>query len=221
MIADPHLGPLAKVSPQTRAKLLALGAVRIYPRGQILLRDRAQADHLIIVQSGLVVAKVGTAPGRRLTSEVLGCGGLVGLMALAGVSERMASTYALTDVRVLAFDAERLRGLRHASLREGDESLDHVVMCLLGGAIRWLSQQLVDVALVPQPVRLRRLLLRFAPQFEDGRILLTHEQLGEALGAQRSTVSALLAAEVKAGRIRTGRGWVEIVDLEAVRLVSR
>ena len=41
------------------------------------------------------------------------------------------------------------------------------------------------------------------------------------LGAQRTTVTELLAAEVAAGRIVKGRGYVQIVDPAAMRAAAR
>lgn len=53
------------------------------------------------------------------------------------------------------------------------------------------------------------------------RVALTHAKLAEVLGAQRTTVTELLTAEVAAGRIVKARGYLQIVDLPAMRAAAR
>ena len=73
-------------------------------------------------------------------------------------------------------------------------------MGVLADTVRRLTNQLLDATLISQPVRLRRILLRLHRHYDDGRIALTHDDLAEMLGAQRTTVTELLAAEAAAGR---------------------
>lgn len=53
----------------------------------------------------------------------------------------------------------------------------------------------------------------------DGRVLTTHAELATHLGTAREVVSRTLGGWRKVGAIRTGRGWIEVVDGDA--LVSR
>jgi CRP/FNR family transcriptional regulator len=98
--------------------------------------------------------------------------------------------------------------------------VDQVVMAILADTVSRLTEQLAETALLSQAVRLRRVLLRLTRHYDGGRILLTQEQLAETLGAQRTTITELLRADVEAGWIETGRGYVRIVDRDALRAAS-
>jgi CRP-like cAMP-binding protein len=133
-------------------------------------------------------------------------------MALAGTPRRTASVVALRDVEVLSIDAAALSKLRTTTLE-----IDTVVMGVLADTVRRLSDQLMEASLQAQPTRLRILLVRLRRHFPDGRITITQDLLAEMLGAQRTTVSELLAAEESLGTIQRGRGYVQVLDVAALR----
>jgi CRP/FNR family transcriptional regulator len=210
------LGPFADLPDAQRRAVLALGVRRRFLAGQLGFRTGDAADHVIVVQSGLVSVQVAAPDGRRLILAMFGEEDVLGEMALAGVPRRTAMVVAVRDADVLMLDAHRLHELR-AATRE----VDVAVMGVLADTVRRLTDQLLEATLIPQPVRLRRILLRLHRHYDDGRMALTHDDLAEMLGAQRTTVTELLAAEVAAGRVVKGRGYVRIVDLAAMRAASR
>ena len=210
------LGPLADLPDAQRRAVLALAVRRTFLAGQTVFRAGDPADHVIVVQSGLVSVQVASPTGRRLVVAIFGEEDVLGEMALAGVPRRTASVVAVRDADVLMLDAHRLRELRAATLE-----VDVAIMGVLADTVRRLTAQLLEATLISQPVRLRRILLRLHRHYDDGRIAVTHDDLAEMLGAQRTTVTELLAAEVAAGRVLKGRGYVQIVDLAAMRAASR
>jgi CRP-like cAMP-binding protein len=209
------LGPFADLPDAERRAVLALAVRRRFLAGQTVFRVGDPADHVIVVQSGLVSVQVAVPDGRRLILAMFGEEDVLGEMALAGVPRRTASVVAVRDADVLMIDAHRLHELR-AATRE----VDAAVMGVLADTVRRLTAQLLEATLISQPVRLRRILLRLHRHYEEGRIALTHDDLAEMLGAQRTTVTELLRAEVAAGRIAKGRGYVQIVDLPAMRAAA-
>jgi CRP-like cAMP-binding protein len=210
------LGPFADLPDAQRRAVLALAVRRRFLAGQQVFRAGDPADHVVVVQSGLVSVQIASPTGRQLILAMFGEEEVLGEMALAGVPRRTATVVAVRDTDVLMLDARRLHELR-AATRE----VDVAVMGVLADTVRRLTNQLLEATLVSQPVRLRRILLRLHRHYDDGRIALTHDDLAEMLGAQRTTVTELLAAEVAAGRIVKGRGHVQIVDLAAMRAASR
>jgi CRP-like cAMP-binding protein len=210
------LGPFADLPDAERRAVLALAVRRRFLAGQTVFRVGDPADHVIVVQSGLVSVQVAAPDGRRLILAMFGEEDVLGEMALAGVPRRTAMVVAVRDADVLMLDVHRLHELRAATLE-----VDAAVMGVLADTVRRLTDQLLEATLIPQPVRLRRILLRLHRHYDDGRMALTHDDLAEMLGAQRTTVTELLAAEDAAGRILKGRGYVQIVDLAAMRAASR
>ena len=210
------LGPFADLPDAQRRAVLALGVRRRFLAGERVFRVGDPADHVIVVQSGLVSVQVAAPDGRQLILAMFGAEDVLGEMALAGVPRRTATVVAVRDADVLMLDARRLHELR-AATRE----VDVAVMGVLADTVRRLTNQLLEATLISQPVRLRRILLRLHRHYDDGRIALTHDDLAEMLGAQRTTVTELLAAEVAAGRVVKGRGYVQIVDMAAMRAAAR
>jgi CRP-like cAMP-binding protein len=210
------LGPFADLPDAQRRAVLALAVRRRFLAGQQVFRGGDPADHVVVVQSGLVSVQIAGPAGRQLILAMFGEEDVLGEMALAGVPRRTATVVAVRDTDVLMLDARRLHELR-AATRE----VDVAVMGVLADTVRRLTNQLLEATLLSQPVRLRRILLRLHRHYDDGRIALTHDDLAEMLGAQRTTVTELLAAEVAAGRVVKGRGYVQIVDLSAMRAASR
>ena len=181
-----------------------------------MFRAGDPADDVIVVQSGLVAAQVAAPDGRRLILAMFGEEDVLGEMALAGVPRRTASVVVVRDAEVLMLDAHRLH-----ELRAGTREVDAAVMGVLADTVRRLTEQLLEATLIPQPVRLRRILLRLHRHYDDGRIARTPADLAAVLGAQRTTVTELLTAEVAAGRIVKARGYLQIVDLPAMRAAAR
>lgn len=206
------LGPFADLPDPYRGAVEQLAARRRFGAGQRLFGKGEPATEVLVVQSGLVAVQVEGPDERRLTLALLGEEDVLGEMALAGVPRRTASVIAVRDTEVLALPADRL-----AAMRGSAQAIDAVVMAVLADTVRRLTTQVLEATLLPQAVRLRRILLRLHRHHDHGRITMTHHQLAEVLGAQRTTVTELLAAEAAEGRISTGRGYVQVEDLAALR----
>ena len=206
------LGPFVDLPDTTRAAVLTLARHRGYAEGQQLFRRGDPADEVMILQSGLAAVQNIAKDGRRLTVEVVGREDVIGEMALAGAPRRTAAVLALRDTEVLAIDAQKLSALRTKTL-----DLDTAVMAVLVDTVRRLTDQLLEATLSTHATRLRILLMRLRRHFPDGRIAITQDLLAEMLGAQRTTVSELLAVEERLGTIARGRGFVQVLDVATLR----
>ena len=209
------LGPFADLGEEHQRKVLALSHRRAFGAGQLIFRKGDPSEHVMVVQSGLVAVQTIGPEDRRLTLTMASREEVLGEMALAGSPRRTAMVIAMTDAEALMIEVKGLIGLRAVALE-----IDQVVMAVLADTVRRLTEQLVETTLLSQAVRLRRILLRLSRHYEAGRISLTQEQLADALGSQRTTITELLRADVEAGWLETGRGYVRIVDRDALRAAS-
>lgn len=209
------LGPFADLDDEHQRKLMALSHRRSFGAGQMIFRKGDPSEHVMIVQSGLVAVQTLGPDDRRLTLAMSSREEVLGEMALAGSPRRTAMVIAMTDTEALMIETKGLLAMRAIALE-----VDQVVMAVLADTVRRLTEQLLETTLLSQAVRLRRVLLRLSRHYEGGRILLTQEQLAETLGAQRTTITELLRADAEAGWIETGRGYVSIVDRDALRAAS-
>ena len=209
------LGPFADLGEEHQRKLLALSQRRSFGAGQLIFRKGDPSEHVMVVQSGLVAVQMIGPDDRRLTLTMASREEVLGEMALAGSPRRTAMVIAMTDTEALMIETKGLMALRAVALE-----IDQVVMAVLADTVRRLTEQLVETTLLSQAVRLRRILLRLSRHYEGGRISLTQEQLADALGSQRTTITELLRADAEAGWLETGRGYVRIVDRDALRAAS-
>lgn len=210
------LGPFEGLTGPDRQQLERLATLRRFGHGQVLYNYGDPAPDVLIVQSGLVAVEIHAGTERTLTVDLRGEGDFLGEMAIAGMTTRNATMRAINDVELLAIDIEGLRLLRISS-----QAIDEAALAILGGVIRGLTRRMVESTRLQQSIRLRRLLLRMQHHFRGGDIELTHEQLADMLGAQRTTVTELLAAEAAAGRIATLRGRIRVIDETALRFAAR
>jgi CRP-like cAMP-binding protein len=209
------LGPFADLSPEHQRKVLAVSYRRTFGAGQMIFRKGDPSDNVMVVQSGLVAVQVTGPDDRRLTLTMASREEVLGEMALAGSPRRTAMVIAMIDTEALMIETKGLAALRTVALE-----IDQVVMAVLADTVSRLTEQLVETTLLSQAVRLRRILLRISRHYPGGRISLTQEQLAEALGSQRTTITELLRADVDAGWLETGRGYVRIIDRDALRVAS-
>jgi CRP/FNR family cyclic AMP-dependent transcriptional regulator len=209
------LGPFADLSAEHQRKVLAVSQRRSFAAGQMIFRKGDPSEHVMVVQSGLVAVQVTGPDDRRLTLTMASREEVLGEMALAGSPRRTAMVIAMIDSEALMIETGGLVALRGVALE-----IDQVVMAVLADTVRRLTDQLVETTLLSQAVRLRRILLRLSRHYDGGRISLTQEQLAEVLGSQRTTITELLRADVEAGWLETGRGYVRIVDRDALRAAS-
>lgn len=209
------LGPFADLSEEHQRRLLAISRRRQFGAGQMIFRKGDPSDDVMIVQSGLVAVQTMGPDGRRLTLTMSSREEVLGEMAMAGSPRRTAMVVAITDAEALMIEVKGLHALRAIALE-----VDQIVMAVLADTVSRLTDQLVETTLLSQAVRLRRVLIRLSRHYEGGRILLTQEQIADTLGAQRTTITELLRADADAGLIETGRGYVRILDRDALRAAS-
>lgn len=208
---------LASVDPQRLADLAARSArVRVAP-GKILAMRGAPAAHLLVVESGMLVAVHDAADGRRITlgdfpapcavdkSAVLDAGGYTATWTAATRSTirflpagdliRLVDDLPALRRHVLAYLATQVRDAQAA-----------VVRTSLGTGLSRVAQWLVAAA----GERGRRVDL---PRGQQG--------LADALGISRVTVSRALNQLGRDGLVRLGPGVVHILAPELLTRRAR
>lgn len=207
-----HLGPFEDLPEEDRRRLAEVAVARRWTAGELLYRTGEPGDRLHVIQSGIVAVRVPAPDGTPTLLTLLGEESLVGEVALVGARRRTADVVALEPVETVGIGVDAVQALRRRS-----PAVDDAVMGVLADTVRRLTAQVVETRHLSQPQRLRRVLLRLHLLYDRGPIRLTQAQLAELVGAQRTTVSELLAIDADAGLVRTGRGWIEVLDAAALR----
>ena len=211
-----RLGPLEDLPDDECARLRDLAVARRWQPGEWLYRAGDVADRLYVVQSGVVAIQAPGGDAAGVTFALLGEDELFGEVAFLGARRRTAGVVAVSECETVSLSLDAVAAVAQRSVAAVE-----ALMAVMADTIRRLSAQLVEARVDPQPVRLRRLLARLPRLFDSPRAPLTHDRIAQLIGARRTTVSELLATEAAAGRIRTGRGWIEVLDERALRDIAQ
>jgi len=174
--------------------------------GQPIYRPGDTAEHLYYIHTGQVRLYLRGPDGSGRLLEILGPGQWFGCAALAD-----GSTYDAQAIAVVRSVVTQVRGERMMSLlgREPQHSID--IIRHLAGGLREAREDSARLVFDDCNQRLVKTLVRFsrsaaATQQEDGVVLhITHDQLAQAIGVARETVSLALTEMRHQNLVRTGR----------------
>jgi CRP-like cAMP-binding protein len=171
--------------------------------------------HVHFLASGLAAELVAYDDGAAALAQVVGSEGIIG--AAAGLVKRPSVTraVALRPVTALRIEAPELRGLIRS--RPGLRAAFDVYWT---NAMAETALHAGCAACHRLDQRLRSLLLQCEARGGSERIELTHEQLCQLLGSQRTTVTTISRNLKLSGVIKSGRGWMRILDRDAMERKS-
>lgn len=204
-------------SPQTHhiEALAALGVLRRYRRGALLIQEGDTGDTLYIVMQGRLRAFVSDSEGRELTLGLYGPLEYVGEMSLDG-GPRSANVEASDNATCSVVTRATLLGY----IAEHPE-FALVLMARLIRRARLATNSARSVALIDVYGRLVNLLNSMAgnPNASGERALkerVTHQQIAQHLACSREMVSRLLKDLERGGYIAVRERWIVLCkDLPA------
>jgi CRP/FNR family transcriptional regulator, cyclic AMP receptor protein len=185
----------SKLSPVALADLESMEHPTLYPQGVVLFTEKQTPPGVFIVVSGEVKLSMNSTEGKRLILRIAKAGELLGLPAAinGGLSEITAET--LHPARIAVIERGDFLGF----LRRHPEAYPALTF-ELSRHLDMVCGQLRTVGLSSSaPEKLARLLLEWS---ESGQTTeagtrfhfpLTHEEIGEFIGASRETVTRTLS----------------------------
>lgn len=184
-----------KFSPSALRDLESMEFPTAYTPGVLLFSEKAAATALFIILSGEVKLSINSSEGKRLILSIAKAGDVLGLSAvLSGLSSEMTAEV-LYPCKIAVIERGQFINFlsRHPEAYQTvteELSLQYKAAC----------EQLRTVALSSSaPKKLARLLLNWSEsgqKTECGtrfRFSLTHEEIGEFIGASRETVTRTLS----------------------------
>jgi CRP/FNR family transcriptional regulator len=185
-----------KLSPAARRDLESMEFPTLYQPGVLLFSEKAVPAGIFIVVSGEIKLSINSSDGKRLILSIARAGEVLGLSSvLSGLPSEMTAEV-LYPSRIAVIERDQFLGFmsRHPEVYQvvtQELSLQYKVAC----------EQLRTVALSGSaPEKLARLLLEWCEngqKTEAGtrfRFSLTHEEIGEFIGASRETVTRTLSS---------------------------
>jgi CRP/FNR family transcriptional regulator len=190
-----HRGGLFEnLSTETMRELLVVAHTRTYEAGEVLFSEADQPDFVYLVLEGTVKLSINSTGGRRLILGMATNGDFVGVASLLCNKAQETTVEAVYTSKVAVVAASDFRNflLRHPDAYA-------VVSEELGREFTKACEQLRTVVLSSSaPQKLARLLLDWSKGgqvTEMGakfRFCMTHEELGECIGASRETVTRVM-----------------------------
>jgi len=185
-----------KLSPAAQRDLESMEFPTLYQPSVLLFSEKAIPAGIFIVVSGEIKLSINSSDGKRLILSIARAGEVLGLSSvLSGLPSEMTAEV-LYPSRIAVIERDQFLGFmsRHPEVYQvvtQELSLQYKVAC----------EQLRTVALSGSaPEKLARLLLEWCEngqKTEAGtrfRFSLTHEEIGEFIGASRETVTRTLSS---------------------------
>ncbi len=189
-----HYGLFDTLAEETMGELMQLARVRTHEAGETLFCETDESNFVYLVLEGRVKLSVNSTGGRRLILGHATTGEIVGVAsALCGRPQETTAEVVYTS-KLGAIGRDNFMNflLTHPNVYR-------VVCEELGRELNKACEQLRTVVLSSTaPQKLARLLLDFG---KDGqvtevgarfRFCMTHEELGECIGASRETVTRVM-----------------------------
>jgi CRP/FNR family transcriptional regulator len=222
MISDRHYDRIARslpfiehAEPQLRQEFLRLAALARIPAGRDIFIEGGGVDAIALLISGVVrVYKIGET-GREITLYRFGLGESCILTANAILNHKdfpaIASVEQEAEAVMIPADVFRQWVHRYDFWRNF--------------VFDMLSQRLSSVIMLVDEIAFRRMDVRVASLLLNrsriqNPIHMTHQEIAYELGSSREVISRLLENFSEQGLIRSGRGEVEILDVDAIKARS-
>ena len=182
------------------------------PRGRVLFSQEDRAEALFLLKRGRVQLYRLTSSGKRLDVATIGPGTFFGEMPLLGESLRHTYAESLDDSMLCVMsrgDVERL-------IRQHPSVAVRMVEAL-GQRLALSEARLEEMAYRSVPTRIAAVLLRLSQARPNETVLITHQELGDMIGALRETVTKILDEFQADGLVELGRGRILLRDVARLR----
>lgn len=187
--------------------------MRTCRKGQILYSQEDRAEALFILKRGRVQMYRLTPSGKRLELATIEPGTFFGEMPLLGESLRHAYAEAIEESLICVMsrtDVERL-------IRERPQVALRMIE-VMGRRLAFCEARLEEMAYRSVPSRIAAVLLRLNQGQADGAcVSITHQELGDMIGALRESVTKVLDDFQRASLVELGRGRIVLRDIAGLR----
>jgi CRP/FNR family cyclic AMP-dependent transcriptional regulator len=199
---------------QERGALVARAPKRTFARGETIFLMGSPGDSMMVVLRGTVRISVSSGDGGELMLAIVGRGEMFGEIALLDRLERTADATAMTACELAILQRREILSF----LRHNPDTVLRLVD-LLCSRLRRTDQHIADLALLPVPKRLAKVLLRLASadsrpieSCADGQIELSQTELAMMVGTSRESINKYLRLWQSHGLIRLKRNAIALLD---------
>lgn len=186
--------------------------MRTIPKGQVIYSQEDRAEALFLLKRGRVSIYRLTPGGKRLEVATIGPRAFFGEMPLLGESLRHTFAEAAEESLLCVMsraDIERL-------IREQPQVALRMIE-VLGGRLATSEARMEELAYRGAPARVAAVLLRLTEGRSGAEAAVTHQEIGDMIGALRETVTKILDDLRADELVELRRGHVRVRDPERLR----
>ncbi|MFC1969730.1 Crp/Fnr family transcriptional regulator [Chloroflexota bacterium] len=181
--------------------------LQTYPVGTIIFSPEDTCKYLYLLWEGGVELYRLTSEGKRIVTRRIPPGSMFGIMGLLGQTLQCSFAETTKDSTVYVINREDVLAL----LARKPELMLHILEAM-GKRLSLLEERLVEILCSPINIRLAHFLLTNVDPASGELNDITHEEIGDIIGAVRQTVTEALSDMRKQGLILTGHKQIHIVD---------
>lgn len=211
---SPYKNRILASLPKAEIDRLAPHLSPVVLKSRTALLD-GEASHAYFLEEGLASVVLTLADGATVEIGIVGIDGVVGLPILLGAGTMPGETFIQVEGSGFSIEARLLK----AEFERDGELRSRLQKYIMAYAIQ-TAQTAACNRLHSISERLARWLLSCHDRVQNDRIGLTHEFLGQMLGAPRTTVTLAAGMLQHAGLIDYARGHVTIKDRSKLELVA-
>jgi len=204
------------IEPAELSLIFAHMELRQYPAATILFTPEDNTERLYILRKGQITQYLLTSFGKRLVTRHIKPGSVFGIMGLLG--QTMQGNFAETTKDSTVYIVTRDDVLM---LLEHQPGIKLNILEVVGNRLRLLEEMLVKAVYSPVSVRLADFLLNNADPASNILSNMTHEEIGDIIGAVRQTVTETFSRMRKRGIILTRPKRIQIIDRYRLQEVSQ
>ena len=198
----------SQLNSETQQIFEKFGRTRNFSKDEIIYRQGDVATTFCYLKKGKIKVYMTSIDGMEKTLNTASQGEILGEGAFFDKKPRVSSAKALTDCEVLMIDEKTLTELFSKHSHLAFELLE-----ILANRIRLLSSQLDSITFMQADARIVKFLLE---NEKDLRVSLSHEEIANAVGVSRVTVSKILSRFVQKGYLATEYRQIIIKDKKAL-----
>ncbi len=196
------------LEPEAMAAFEQQTELRTCRRGQILYSQEDRAEVLFLLKQGRVQLYRLTPSGKRLEVAVIEPGTFFGEMPLMGESLRHTFAEAMEDSLICVMSRSDIEGL----MRKRSEVALRMIE-VLGRRLALCEARLEEMAYRGVPARIAAVLVRLSEGYNGEVVSITHQELGDMIGALRESVTKVLDEFRREGLVELGRGRIILLDV--------
>jgi CRP/FNR family cyclic AMP-dependent transcriptional regulator len=181
-------------------------------QGQLIYSQEDPVEALFLLKRGRVRLYRLTPSGKRLELAVIEPGTFFGEMPLLGESMRNTYAEALEDSLICVMSRSDIERLVCAHPQVALRIIE-----VLGRRLALCEARLEEVAYRSVPARIAALLVRLSQEQLDEVVEITHQELGDMIGAIRETVTKTLDEFQQAGLVELCRGRIILRDVAGLQ----